>query len=175
VADVFQEKWMKGVAVTATVFAVMTAIASSRGGAYGAKIQLLTAVEGSQWNYYQAKSIKQHLAEMESGDLKGNILGTVTPEQKSYFESKLTQVQENIARYDKEKSEIKDEAETSGKQNAIYGRRANQMSLAVVFFQIAIMLTTVSALLKRKEMWYIGLVLGCVAFVYLANGLFLFF
>jgi hypothetical protein len=83
--------------------------------------------------------------------------------------------QENIARYEGEKSTIKEEAEKIGKDNLRIGRQGNQFSLAVVFFQIGIMLSSVSALLKRKEMWIIGLVFGAVASVFLANGVFLFY
>ena len=174
-AEILQEKWMKGVAVTTTVLAVMTAIAASRGAAVGAKIQLLTAVEGSKWGYYQAKSIKQHLMESQKDNFKGAALGATLPEQKSFYESKLSGLEEEIARYDKEKAQIKQEAEETGKEDAVFGRRANQFSLSVVFFQVAIMLSSVSALLKRKEMWIVGILLGVVAATFLANGLVLFF
>ena len=43
--------------------------------------------------------------------------------------------------------------------------------MAVVFFQIAIMLSSVSALLKRRELWYTGLFFGVIAIAYLAYGL----
>ncbi len=173
--DLLPEKWMKGVAVTTTVLAVLTAIAASRGAAFGAKIQLLTALEGSQWSYYQAKSIKHHLMETQQDAFKGAALGTVTPEQKAFYESKLVFLKDEIARYDKEKNEIKAQAENTGKQNVLFGRKANQISLSVVIFQIAIMLSSVSALIKRKEMWISGILFGCVAIVFLANGLLLFF
>ena len=63
--EVLQEKWIKGVVVTTTCLAVMTAIAAARGTACVAKTQLLTAIESSKWAYYQAKSIKQNLAESQ--------------------------------------------------------------------------------------------------------------
>jgi hypothetical protein len=47
--------------------------------------------------------------------------------------------------------------------------------MSVVFLQIGIMLSSVSALLKRKEMWALGLFFGCIGLVYLANGFLLFF
>lgn len=138
-------------------------------------LPVLTALEGSKWNYYQAKSIKGHLAEIQRDNLKGVVLGTITPEQKSFYEAQLNDEEKNIARYETERNQIKEDAEKTAKENAVAARRANQMFLSVVFFQIGIMLSSVSALLKRKEMWIVGVILGLIAFVFLANGLFLFF
>ena len=174
-AEILPEKWMKGVAITTTILAVLTSIASSRAGYCVAKAQLLTALEGSKWAYYQAKSIKQNLAETQSNAFEVEALGATTPDQKALLEKQLNQYAADIARYDQEKSGIKKDAESVGKENALVGRQGNHFSMSVVFFQIGIMLSSVSALLKRKEMWMVGLVFGCIAAVYLANGFLLFF
>jgi hypothetical protein len=174
-AEILQEKWMKGVAITTTVLAVLTAIASSRAGYCVAKNQVLTAQEGSQWAYYQAKSIKQNLAETQKNSFGEIILGATTPEQKAYLDKAIQANDEEIVRYGKEKDQIRIEAEKVGLENQIIGRRGNQFSMSVVFFQLGIMLSSVGALLKKKELWIVGLVFGVVAIVYLANGLLLFF
>jgi hypothetical protein len=173
--EILQEKWMKGVAITTTVLAVLTAIASSRAGFCVAKNQVLTALEGSKWSFYQAKSLKQNLLETQKSAFDVEILGATTPEQKEAFQKTLGRFETEIARYQKEKEEIKKDAESVGKDNALIGRRGNQFSMSVVFFQIGIMLSSVGALLKRKEMWLVGLIFGAVAIVFLANGVFLFF
>ena len=174
-ADLLQEKWIKGVAITTTVLAVLTSIASSRAGNCVSKSQVLTAQAGSQWAYYQAKSIKQNLREIQREIFEVNRLGATTPEQKDLLQKDLQASESDVARYEKEKSDIKQGAEKIDKENALITRQGNQFSFAVVFFQIGIMLSSVSALLKRKEMWLIGLVFGCIAIVYLANGFLLFF
>ena len=157
--------------VTTTVLAVMTAIAASRGAACGAKTQLLTAIEGSKWAYYQAKSIKQNLAETQLNAFEVEVLGAANPEQKAVLEHKIKTCGSEIGRYDKEKNAIKLEAEEVGKENALLGKKANRFSISIVFFQIAIMLSSVGALLKRKGLWIIGLLFGSLAIVYLAKGL----
>lgn len=174
-ADILPEKWMKGVAVTTTVLAVMTAIASSRGGACTAKTQILTAVEGSQWAYYQAKSIKENLVDAQRNLFEVQIAGAANAEQKAILEKKLENAKAEIARYDKEKNDLKAQAEGTGRENGMVARKGNEFSMAIVFFQIGIMLSSVSALLKRKEMWVTGLLFGLIAIVYLANAFFLFF
>ena len=77
-ADILPEKWMNGVAITTTILAVVASIAASRSGFFVAKAQLLTALEGSKCAYYQAKSIKQNLAETQQKTFEVDILGSTT-------------------------------------------------------------------------------------------------
>lgn len=173
-ADILPEKWMKGIAVTTTVLAVVAAIAGSRSAFYVAKAQLLTAMEGSQWSYYQAKSIKQNLAETQHKVFQVQLLGELNPAQKNLLNNNIKTNLADITRYDQEKNEIKAQAEATNKENAQVVRMGSQFSMAVVFAQIGIMLSSVGALLKRKEMWIVGLVIGAISIFFLANGFLLF-
>jgi hypothetical protein len=172
-ADLLPEKWMKGVAVTTTCLAVMTAIAASRGAACGSKTQLLTAIESSKWAYYQAKSIKQNLDESQKNTLEVLALGAINADQKTLYDTKLKTIVAEISRYELEKNQIKKEAEDTAAKNARIAKKANFFSAAIVFFQIAIMLSSVSALLKKKFMWVLGLGFGVIAIALLSYGLFL--
>lgn len=174
-ADLLPEKWMKGIAITTTVLAVVASIASSRSSFFIAKAQLLTALQGSQWDYYQAKSIKQDLFETQEKVFQVDALGATTPEQKDFLNKNMQDYSKSIARYEQEKADIKKQAEGTGKDNALVVRMGSQFSLAVVFSQIGIMLSSVGALLKRKEMWVVGLIIGSISLVFLANGFLLFF
>ena len=171
--ETIQEKWIKGVVITTTCLAVMTAIGAARGAACGAKTQLLNAIEASKWAYYQAKSIKQNLAETQKNAFEVEVLGAVNDEQKALYESKLKIVTEEISRYDGEKNQIKQEAEETAAANKLLAKKGILFSAAVVFFQIGIMLSSVSALLKKKFMWVLGLFFGIIATVLLAYGLFM--
>jgi hypothetical protein len=173
--DILPEKWMKGIAITTTILAVVASIASSRSSFFVAKAQLLTALQGSQWDYYQAKSIKQDLYETQQKSFQLELLGATTPEQRDLLGKNLQDYSKDIVRYDKEKADIKKQAEDTGKDNALAVRMGGQFSLAVVFSQIGIMLSSVGALLKRREMWIVGLIIGTVSLIFLANGFLLFF
>ena len=173
--DILPEKWMKGIAITTTILAVVAAIASSRSSFFVAKAQLLTALEGSQWSYYQAKSIKQYLFETQQKAFEINMLGATTQDQKDLMTKNIQDYTKDIARYDQEKAGIKKQAEATDKENAIVVRMGGQFSLAVVFAQIGIMLSSVGALLKRKEIWILGLAIGSISLIFLANGFLLLF
>ena len=173
--DILPEKWMKGIAITTTILAVVAAIASSRSSFFVAKAQLLTALEGSQWSYFQAKSIKQYLFETQQKAFEIDMLGATTQGQKDLMTKNIQDYAKDIARYDQEKAGIKKQAEATDKENAIVVKRGGQFSLAVVFAQIGIMLSSVGALLKRKEIWILGLAIGSISLIFLANGFLLLF
>ncbi len=172
-ADILSEKWMKGVAVTTTCLAVMTAIAAARGGTCGIKTQFLDTIESSKWAYYQAKSIKQNLAETQLNSFEVEILGASNPEQNAKYEEKIKTAAQEISRYDAEKNQIRKEAEDTAALNKLLAKKGNFFSASVVFFQIGIMLSSVSALLKKKFMWVVGLMFGIIAAVLLGYGLLL--
>lgn len=151
----------------------MTSIAASRGGACATKTQLLTAVENSKWAYYQAKSIKQNLVESQKNAFEVESLGAANAEQKTVYDKKLAVARQEAVRYESEKNQIRKEAEETAALNRLLAVKGNFFSGAIVFFQIAIMLSSVSALLKKRYMWVIGLLFGVIAITLLGYGLFL--
>jgi hypothetical protein len=171
--DTIQEKWIKGVVITTTCLAVMTAIAAARGAACSTKTQLLTAIESSKWAYYQAKSIKQNLAESQKNAFEVERLSAVNDIQDALYESKLKVAADEIIRYNTEKNQLRKEAEDTAALNKLLAKKGIFFSAAVVFFQIGIMLSSVSALLKKKFMWVLGLGFGIIATVLLGYGLFM--
>jgi hypothetical protein len=45
---------------------------------------------------------------------------------------------------------------------------------AVIFLQIAILLSSIAALMKKKPLWLAGLAVGIVGILYFCDGFFLF-
>jgi hypothetical protein len=173
--SILDEKWVKGIAITTTVLAVVAAIAGSRSSYFVAKAQLLTALEGSQWNYYQAKSIKEDLFDTQQKAFQSDMQGATTAGQRDFLNKTINDYTKSIARYDQEKALIQKQAQDTNKENTLIVKRGGQFSLAVVFAQIGIMLSSVGALLKRKEIWIVGLVIGFISLIFLANGFLLVF
>ena len=166
---------MRGVAVTTTILAVLTAIVSSRSNNCVAETQLLTSEDAMQWAYFQSKSLKLQMLDVQKNILDVQLHGTINADQKKLIEDKIGVYDLDIAKYNKQKDTIEIKAKSLGRQKKVVGRKGNQFTLSAVLFQIAIMLSSVSALLQRKAMWIIGLVFGCVASVFFVNGFLLFF
>ena len=70
---------------------------------------------------------------------------------------------------------IKADAEALDKDSELNKRHAGALGQAVMFLQLAIMLSAMAALLKKRPLWWIGLAVGAVGLVYFADGFFLWF
>jgi hypothetical protein len=170
-----KERWTQWVALTTTILAVCAAISSLKGGGYSTKVQLATTRENDKWAQYQSKSIKQNLFVVEQDLLQVQALEARAPEAKAAIAARLGKLQGEIERYEKEKGEIRGAAEGVQKEQADFQRHGGNFGLAVMLLQIAIMLSSVGALIKKPVMWGVGLVFGVAGLAYMANGFFAWF
>ena len=170
-----QEQWLKWVALTTTILAVCAAIGSLKGGGYSTQVGLMTTQESNQWSYYQAKSIKLHLSEMERDLLNIEFIKDDVPMIKYEIQKKLKSLEGNIEKYSTEKEAIKAKAEDLSNKQGVLKRHGGNFGLAVMFFQIAIMLSAIGSLLKQRAAWLFGLVIGLAGMIYFINGFFLLF
>ena len=104
-----RDSWTKYVSMTLICLAVLAAIATLKGGGFTTRTlkemneaTLQQAQASDQWAFFQAKSIKQNLYEIELDHLKNT--GTATT-------NALDKAKAKVDKYDKEKSEIKAKAE----------------------------------------------------------------
>lgn len=126
--------WAEKVALTTALLAVMAAMASLMSTHESDKSILVSIKASDQWSFYQAKSIKSKLATDEA---------------------------ERI-RYDKEKEEVKKEAETLSKESEEAVEIHEFFAYGVTLFQVATAIGAIAVLVKKKYYWYISLSLGVV-------------
>ncbi len=172
------DAWVGGVALSTAVIAVFAAVTTLYVGKFSSRAVLYKAEESNQWAYFQAKSIKGHTYEIQRDRLELEMLasaGRVSPAAARKYEQTLAAYKGNVERYDKEKAEIRAQAETFGKQGRIAQERAGDFGYGLIFLQISIMLSSVAALTRKRPLWYFGLaaVLGGVFFF--LDGIFLFY
>lgn len=165
-----KEKWIQWVALTTTVLAVAAAISSLKGGGFSTQIQLKNTQEANRWAFYQSKSLKQNLAELERESMAVLALEARTPEGRAQAEKALARATGEAHRYEQEKAEIKADAEKLAAEQAELKRHGGSFGLAVMLLQIAIMMSSVGALIKKPVMWWVGLVFGLGGLGYMANG-----
>ena len=160
--------------------AVLTAVLSTVGAIFGymgghsqnaallykneAAIQKTSA--SNQWNYYQAKSNKQNLAELS--------VTLTTGEAQEKFK-------QNVERYKKEKEEIKadadkleDAAKAADKLSEAEMHVHERWALATTLLQIAIALSAITLLTRKRWLLVgvygstaIGLVVGAMGYLHL--------
>jgi 1,4-dihydroxy-2-naphthoate octaprenyltransferase len=92
----------------------------------------------------------------------------------SDYEKKIDAYQKNVERYDKEKDEIKKKAEELEVKREEARKHSRAFGLAAMFLQIAILLSSIAALMKQKYFWFLGMLTGTIGILYFFNGFFLF-
>jgi hypothetical protein len=166
-----KETWVTWVALTTTILAVLAAISALKGASYSTRVQLATTKEANQWAYFQAKSIKEHTYSVNRDVLAAiRLLETKNAKAQKYLSDKIREYEDEIARYDKEKGQIKKGAEDIIKEQEVFKQKNGNFALAVMLLQIAIMCSAVGALIKKKLMWLMGLVLGGWGIYYFVLG-----
>jgi len=143
--------WISWVALSTAILAVLAAIASLLSGEHANEAMLSQIEASSQWNYYQAKSIKAAVL-----DAKAAFTGAPNESDQS-----------KRARYEKEQEEIKSEAEHKQAAAKSYFHKHEVFARGVTMFQIAIAIAAISALTKKRSFWVVSLVFGAFGCVFL--------
>jgi hypothetical protein len=114
------------------------------------------------WNYYQAKSMKQNLAEATLDELHA-VSPTSSAAGDPQADKRFEDYRGKIARYEREKEDVKKEAEGYEHQYEALNVRHDQFDLSDGAMSVAIALLGVTALTRKR--WLLG-----VAAVFLAVG-----
>lgn len=172
-SDEKKEPWLNLLALTTVVLAVCATLATFKGGGYSTRAVLSQSQASDQWAYYQAKGIKGNLYELEALRLRREL--QLAPKAAlPLLEQSLADAEKKTAKYEGEKAEIQKEARRFEAVKTEAQGHGTAFGLAVIFLQIAILLSSIAALLKQKPVYYLGLAVGVVGLVYFINGFFLF-
>jgi hypothetical protein len=155
-----KEKWTLYVALSTAFMAVLAAIAGLLAGHHSNEALIDQVKASDQWSYYQSKSIKLELAN-STGKILNAVTGTKPPDD----------LKSTVARYEKEKEDIKGQAEKNEKSSEKHLETHKTLSKAVTIFQIAIAISAISILTKRKPLWYGGMIFTAVGVVFLLMGI----
>jgi Domain of unknown function (DUF4337) len=166
------EGWLRWVAVSTTVFAVAAAICTARSAGFTNKISLLTTQENDQWSYYQAKSVKEHLTRLQEDTFRLRQAGSATPAERKMIAVKLQEYDANVTRYGTEMTDIQKQAQQLGTDRDKAKGRSGVLSQAIIYLQLAIMMCSVTAMLKQKPLWLAGVAMGIIGVVLLFYGFF---
>ncbi len=162
------DAWTKWVALSTTLLAVCAAFATLKGGSFSTKTQLATVKASNRWGHYQAKSLKETAYATESTIIKALESSLTAPESKKIAGKAIEKADEEIKRYKAEKAEIMEEATYLDADAAYCQERGGNFGFAIMFLQIAIMLSAIAALMKKQIFWLIGLCAGALGVGFLA-------
>jgi hypothetical protein len=151
-----------------TVLAAMLAINTLMGGANSSRILNNTIDANNTWAFYQAKSIKQTLAEMAYEDAV-----------RAGDRKKAADLQAKIDRYESDPKTGEGKRELMAKARGLEASRAEAKhrspwyTYAGSLFQIAIVLLTASILAVSNRMYRASIAVGAVAMILLSQAIWL--
>lgn len=158
-AEEQKDKWTLYVALSTAFMAVLVAVAGLLAGHHANEALIERVKASDQWNYYQAKNLKAEL--VASSDRLLHTLSPNTPVE----DHKL-----DLARYEREKESIKKTAEDAEKLSEQHLGHHVPLASAVTAFQIAIAISAISLLTRRRQFWYMGLLLMLIGVGFLIAG-----
>lgn len=176
--EIRSKTFTKRVALVTAIFAVMLAI-SSLGGNNAMKEMLLAQQQSSdQWAFYQAKVIREHLYRSQKMRIEADLMergATIKPEMRKHYESMLRKMDEEEARYNKEKKEIEQEAKKLEHERDINRSKDPYFDYAEVLLQISIVMASISILAVSRQMFYFAIALASLGSLMSLNGFLLIF
>ena len=150
------------IATVGAIFSYMGGATQANAGLYKNNAAIKKTEASNQWNFFQAKSTKQSLAEL-ARDLAPD-------DKKAAYQGK-------IDRYEKEKNEIKTVAEKLETESATWDKASDEQmhqhhrwAQATTVLQVSIALAAIALLTRKKWLEYgmfalagIGVIIGALA------------
>ena len=176
-AEENRERWTLFLALSTAFMAVLAAFAGLLAGHHANEALVERMKASDQWNFYQAKNLKQEIA--VNTDMILQAVGAAKPGQTAAKStaaspaaaSPASDHSKDIARYEKEKAEIKKQAEEDEAVSEAHLAKHVPLARAVTAFQIAIAISAIAVLTRRKPLWYGGLALTAVGVFFLIVGI----
>jgi len=151
------------VALLVALAATFVALASVKDRNITLRMNQAQAKAIDTWNYYQAKSMKQNLAESTLDEL--TTLNASTAAGAAEAGKRIDNYKKSVSRYEHEKGDIKEEAEGYEKKYEALNQQHDLFDLSEAAMSVAIALLGVTALTKKR--WLLA-----VAAVFLVTGAF---
>lgn len=153
------------IAIFVAITATFMAICNIKGGNIVQNMSKAQSKAVNNWSYFQAKSTKQNLTENTVELLSSQLLNTNNAAAKADIEKKIAAYKEKIARYEKEKAEIKAEAEAQEKAYDDMNIFDDQFDMTEAMLSIAIAMFGLTALTQKKPLFYFALTLSAGGFI----------
>ena len=162
----FSKRTTQLIALTALILAVCATFSSLKAGGFSSRAILAQNQASDGWAYYQAKSLKQNTYKVQIDHMKMNP--SLDAEQKAKL---IDKYQKTVDRYEEEQKEISEKAKASETARdrflVFYGSFAG----ALTYLQIAILLSSLAALVKQIYFWYVSIGVGAVGIYFFVSTL----
>jgi cell division protein FtsB len=175
-ADESKPNWMNWMSLATVILAVCATLSTFKGGGYSTQSVINQTLASDQWAFYQAKSTKQHLYELQVEQLRLQSLSLpANSAVAAEFNKVIEKYTAEIKRYSQEKKDIEAKAQEIEKLRDEAKLHGKPFGLAVMFLQVAILLNSIAGLMKVQKVWWASVPVGIAGLVFFADGFFAFF
>ncbi len=161
------EGWLNWLALSTTIIAILAAYMSLE-VSRGATIAVLSSGDETNiWAQYQSKSVKEHTFQISKAALELQLAAIqgMPPEAADKYRNTIKKYDEELKRYKDEKDEIQEKAKATGKKKEKFHKISAGLTNSLVFLQVAIVLSSIAMITRKKYIWYVGL-LSLVGWLY---------
>src|SRR5882672_8610211 len=153
-----ESKLNTAIAVLVSITATFIAMCNVKDGNIGQAMAQAQANSVDAWAYYQAKGIKQHLAESMVDELtiQRDLLPSASPEARALLDRKIAEYAARAKLYESEKAKIKQSAEQFQSEYDRLNFHDDQFDMADATLSLSIALLGVTALTRKRWLFVVG-------------------
>ena len=153
------QRWTIWVSLSIVGFAVFAAIGSQQDNSVSTTLVIKQTQASDTWAYYQAKSIKARVAELEMHSAVSPAIAAAAKAEADKLKAQM--------------KELMDKARALEAERDLIGAKDGPLSNGVAALQVAIALASVCLIVKRKLLWAASGAFGAVGISYVIKGLLL--
>ena len=170
-AEEKKESWLNYLALTTVILAVCATLSTFKGGGYSTRAVMSQSQASDEWAFFQAKSIKLYLNQMQMESLSLRLSDSPkSKESANNYQEKIADYKKKIEKYEQEKAGIQEKAKKLEGARDESQKHSQAFGMAIIFLQIAILLSSIAGLLKKKMVWYVGMATGVIGLFYFVDG-----
>jgi hypothetical protein len=159
-AESAEERWLLWCALLSALLAVAAAVSGLYSSHYANEAMLEQMQASDLWGYYQAKGVKAIVTELRGDILVSN--GKPVP----------AEIPKNLEKYREQQKETQKQADEKTHRSALLMERHEALSRGVTAFQIAIAVTAMAAICRRKHFLLLTLALALAGSWFCISSLF---
>ncbi len=165
--EAIHDRQLAPVSFTMALLAVLLAICGTLGHRAHTEEGVLHTKSADTWAFYQAKSGRRFAAEIFLDQM------SVSDFRDKEAAAKLREKYEkNAERYAEEQKEIQAEARKLDDEALVVARHATRFDLGDTFLEIALVITSITLLTRKRLFWVFGMLLGVLGVLSAASSLF---
>lgn len=165
--------WLRYLSLSTAMIAVFAAVASLESGASSneailekSEAMLKQSEASDAWAHFQAKSIKATLSEGEA-----EIIRDGKPDRAARFDAEAKRYRGETDEIQQRARKLEEAVKDSNERSSALMERHHGFAISVTLLQIAIALSAIAALTRRKPLWFIGMAVSAGGIAMFVRGL----